>query len=349
MSAALSSGSGFGDGHRPDPLWLRFLSGPDIDSLGLSNADIVAAVEDAVRAHGDGRVVVEPRTHLVPDNDGSGHFNVLRGHLGRPGVSGIKVVGDFVANYAAGLPSELGLLTLYDPGTGVPLAIMDATLITACRTGAMTAVGAKYLARPDSRVLGHVGARGTAFWNVVLLDAMFDLDEIRVTSRRPESREAFARRLADVTGTAVRVTGTAAETFDGADIMVEASRLTAPEPLLRTSAVAPGTFVVPYGTISAVELDLLDVMDKVVVDDWREAQSGQFGALRRHVDTGRLSAATLHAELGQIVTGQRPGRERDDERILFWHRGLAILDIAVGLAILRRAEQRGAGTMLRYR
>jgi len=351
VSAALSSGSS--GGHLPDPaggtLWLRFLSGPDIDSLGLSNADIVAAVEDAVRAHGDGRVVVEPRTHLVPDNDGAGHFNVLRGHLGRPGVSGIKVVGDFVANYAAGLPSELGLLTLYDPGTGVPLAIMDATLITACRTGAMTAVGAKYLARPDSRVLGHVGARGTAFWNVVLLDAMFNLDEIRVTSRRPESREAFARQLAGVTGTPVRVTATAAEAFDGADIMVEASRLTTPEPLLRTAAVAPGTFVVPYGTISAVELDLLDVMDKVVVDDWREAQSGQFGALRRHVDSGRLSAATLHAELGQIVTGQRPGRERDDERILFWHRGLAILDIAVGLAILRRAEQREAGTMLRYR
>jgi len=335
-------------------LWLRFLSGPDIDSLGLSHAEIVAAVEDAVRAHGDGRVVVEPRVHLVPDNGGAGHFNVLRGHLSAPGlptpgVSGVKVVGDFVANYAAGLPSELGLLTLYDPATGVPLSIMDATLITACRTGAMTAVGARYLARPDARVLGHVGARGTAFWNVVLLDEMFDLDEIRITSRRPESREAFAQQLAAVTGTRVRVAATAEETFDGADILVEASRLTEPEPLLRTGSVKLGAFVVPYGTVSAVELDLLDVMDKVVVDDWREAQSGRFGALRRHVDTGRLSAASLHAELGQIVTGRRPGRERDDERILLWHRGLAILDIAVGLAILRRAEQQGIGTMLRYR
>ncbi len=347
-----------------DGLWLRFLSGPDIDSLGLSHAEIVAAVQDAVRAHGDGRAVVEPRVHLVPDNNGAGHFNVLRGHLptpgpstpdlaasglAAPGVSGVKVVGDFVANYAAGLPSELGLLTLYDPETGVPLAIMDATLITACRTGAMTAVGARYLARPDSRVLGHVGARGTAFWNVVLLDEMFELDEIRITSRRPESREAFAQELATVTGTRVRVAATAEETFDGADILVEASRLTEPEPLLRTRSVKPGAFVVPYGTVSAVELDLLDVMDKVVVDDWREAQSGRFGALRRHVDTGRLSAASLHAELGQVVTGRRPGREHDDERILLWHRGLAILDIAVGLAILRRAEQQGIGTMLRYR
>jgi alanine dehydrogenase len=330
-------------------LWLRYLSGPDIDSLGLANADILTAVEEAVRAHGEGHAVVEPRVHLVPDNDGAGHFNVLRGHLGAPGVSGVKVVGDFVSNYAAGLPSELGLLTLYDPRAGVPLAVMDATLITACRTGAMTTVGARYLARRDARVLGHVGARGTAFWNVVLLDELFDLEEIRVTSRRRESCEAFARQLAAVTGTPIRVAASAEEVFDDADILVEASRLTAPEPLLRTAWVKPGAFVVPYGTVSAVELDLLDVMDKVVVDDWQEAQAGRFGALRPHVDTGRLSAASLHGELGQIVTGARPGRERDDERILFWHRGLAILDIAVGLAILRRAEQEGAGTMLRYR
>jgi alanine dehydrogenase len=332
-----------------DGLWLRFLSGPDIEALGITNAEIVTAVEDAVRAHGQGRAVVEPRVHLVPDNNGAGHFNVLRGHLPAAGVSGVKVVGDFVSNYQAGLPSELGLLTLYDPQTGVPLSIMDATMITARRTGAMTAVGARYLARPDSRVLGHVGARGSAFWNVVLLDEMFGLDEIRVTSRRPESREAFAQQLAAVSRTRIRVTATAEEAFDGADILVEASRLTEPEPLLRTSAVQPGAFVVPYGTVSAVQLDLLDVMDKVVVDDWREAQSGRFGALRRHVDSGRLSAASLYAELGQIVAGELPGRERSDERILLWHRGLAILDIAAGLAILRRAEQEGAGTMLRYR
>jgi ornithine cyclodeaminase len=357
----------------PDGLWIRFLSGPDIDALGLANADIIDAVGAAVRAHGEGRVVFEPRVHLVPDNGGAGHFNILRGHLPAAGmsgshgqvpaagvsgtrgqfpaagVSGIKVVGDFVENYARGLPSELGLLTLYDPATGIPLSIMDATMITACRTGAMTAVGARYLARPDSRILGHVGARGTALWNVVLLDEMFELQEIRITSRRPQSREAFALELASVTGTPVRVMSTADETFDGADILVEASRLTEPAPLQRTGAGQPGAVVVPYGTVSAVELDLLDVMDKVVVDDWREAQSGRFGALRAHVDTGRLTAQSLHAELGQIVTGQRPGRERPDERILLWHRGLSILDIAVGQLILSRAMAADAGTMIRYR
>jgi len=334
------------------PIWLRFLSGADIEGLGVGPADAIAAVESVVGAHGRGETVFEPRTHLVPDNGGVGHFNILRGHvstLGRRGISAVKVVGDFVPNYQHGLPSELAMVTLFDPMTGVPLAIMDATLITEVRTGAMTAVGAKYLARRDSRILGHVGARGTAFANVTMLDGLFPLEEIRVTSRRPESREAFAARLREVITTPVRAVATADEAFDGADILVEASRLEQPEPLLRTAAVKPGAFVVPYGTVSAVELDLLDVMDKVVVDDWRESRSGRFGALRAHVDTGRLTEQSLYAQLGEIVSGSKPGRERPDERILFWHRGLSILDVALAHLILTRAEAAEAGTMLRYR
>ena len=333
-------------------LWLRFVSGPDLEALTISDADVISAVEQVVADHGRGKTVFEPRTHLVPDGDGHGHFNILRGHvttLGERGVSGIKVVGDFVENYRYGLPSEMALITLYDPTTGRPMAILDATEITARRTGAMTAVGAKYLARPDAKILGHVGARGTAFANVTMLDGLFELDEIRVTSKRVESREAFAEQLRRVISTPVRVVDSADAAFEDADILVEASRLTEPEPLLHTSVVKPGAFVVPYGTISAVELDLLDVMDKVVVDDWREAQAGQFGSLRRHVQTGRLNESTLYAEFGEIVAGLKPGRERSDERILLWHRGLSILDIAVAAMMLAKAEQSDVGTMLRYR
>jgi len=333
-------------------LWLRFLSGPDIDSLELTLTDVIDAIESVVAAHGRGKTVFEPRMHLVPDNGGVGHFNVLRGHvstLGERGISGIKVVGDFVPNYQQGLPSELGLATLYDPYNGVPLAVMDATFITEARTGGMTAVGAKFLARKDSRVLGHVGSRGTAYSNITMLDHLFDLDEIRVTSARAESREAFGERLRAELSTPVRVVDTADECFDGADILVEASRLTEPTPLLRTASVQRGAFVVPYGTVSAVEIDLLDGMDKVVVDDWRESQSGRFGALRAHVDTGRLTRESLYAELGEIVSGGKPGRETDEERILFWHRGLSILDVALAHLILTRAQACDVGTMLRYR
>lgn len=336
----------------PRQIWFRYLSGPDIDELGISRAEIIAAVEHVVGAHGRGETAFEPRVHLRPDNGGVGHFNVLRGHvdnLGERGVSGVKVVGDFVPNYTEGLPSEMAMATLFDPYNGTPLSVMDATLITEARTGAMTAVGAKHLARQDAKILGHIGARGTAFSNVTMLDSLFDLDEIRVTSRRPESREAFGDELRRHTSTPVRVTETVEETIENADILVEASRLTEPAPLVRTSAVKPGAFVVPYGTVSAVEENLLEVMDKVVVDDWREARSGRFGALRHHVDTQKLSEETLHAELGQILNGERTARENDNERILFWHRGLSILDVAVADLILRRAEANDAGTMLRYR
>jgi alanine dehydrogenase len=332
-------------------IWLRFVSGPDIDALGITRTEIVDAVSYVMAAHGRGQTVFEPRVHLVPGNGGAGHFNILRGHvstLGEHGISGIKVVGDFVRNYESGLPSELALVTLYDPATGIPLAVIDATFITEARTGAMTALGARHLARSDAKILGHVGARGTAFSNVTMLDAVFNFAEIRVTSRRPESREAFAEQLRAEIDTPVRVTSSFEETFDGADILVEATRLSAPQPLLHPGLVRPGAFVVPYGTISAVSPDLLDVMDKVVVDDWREAQAGRFGALRHHVDTGALTEQTLHAELGQVVTGDRPGRETADERILLWHRGLSVLDVAVAHLILERSVAAGAGTMLRY-
>ncbi len=330
-------------------LQLRFVSGPDISSLGITRAEILRAVEAAVRAQGEGRAVLEPRVHLTPFGQTRGHFNVLRGALGSEGVAGVKVVGDFVDNHLRGLPSELALVTLFDVETGAPTAIVDGTLITEARTGALTALGARHLARPDSRVLGHIGARGTAWWNVVMLDDLFDFREIRITSRREESREGFARQLSDHLGKPVRAVATPEEALVGADIMVEASRLTEPIVLLRTAWVDPGAFVVPYGTVSAVELSLLDVMDKVVVDDWGQAGAGPFGALRRHVDTGLLTRETLHAELGDILAGTAAGRERDDERILFWHRGLAITDLAVANLIVERAEQAGAGTVLEYR
>jgi len=112
---------------------LRFVSGRDIAELGLSRSDILKAVEDACRAQGQGRAVLEPRVHLVPPNGGRGHFNVLRGHLSPQNVSGIKVVGDFVENYRLGLPSELALVTLYDPDTGAPICIVDATMLEATR------------------------------------------------------------------------------------------------------------------------------------------------------------------------------------------------------------------------
>ncbi len=325
-----------------------YLNGPDIGRLAMTDDEILDAVEVGLKAQGEGKTVIEPRVHLEPDPAFRGHFNVLRGYVAPLDLAGVKIVGDYVDNYQRGLPSEMALLNLFDPRTGMPVALVDATAITEMRTGALTALGAKHLARKGSKVLGHVGARGTAYWNVRLLDRLFDFDEIRVHSRRPESRDAFAAKLSADLGKKVVATADWRSCLEGADIMVEASRLERPEPMLRTEWVKKGAFVVPYGTMSAVELSLTDVMDKLVVDDWGQCKGGKLGSLRAHVEAGKLSEATLHAELCQIVAGTRPGRERDDETILFWHRGLSLSDIALGAAMLEKAKRLGLGTRLRY-
>jgi alanine dehydrogenase len=330
-------------------LYLTYLSRRDVEAAALTDEEIIAAIEAALAMQGRGETVIEPRTHLEPNAGGEGHFNVLRGFIGGDiGLAGVKVIGDFVGNYAHGLPSELGLLCLFDPGTGAPAAVMDASGITEMRTGAVTAVGAKYLAPARPRTLGHIGARGTAYWNVRLLDRLFGFETIRVHSRRAASRAEFAERLTRELGKPVVAAPDWRSCVEGADIVVEASRLSAPEPMLRTEWIKPGALVIPYGTMSAVELSLTDIMSKIVVDDWGQCRSGKFGALRAHVEAGKLSADTLHAELGQIVAGLRPGRESEEETILFWHRGLSLSDIALGHALLTKATSIGAGQRLRY-
>jgi ornithine cyclodeaminase len=328
---------------------ISYLNRMDVARLALTEDDILAAVEATLRAQGNGETVIEPRVHLVPESSDKGHFNILRGVVKPLGVAGVKVVGDFYENYKQDLPSEVAILNLFDPDNGIPLAFIDATAITEMRTGAVTAIGAKHLARGNSRILGHIGARGTAYWNVRLLDHLFDFEEIRVHSRRPESRDAFAARLATDLGKPVRSVDSWEACVRDADIVVEASRLPAPQPMLKTEWIKRSALVVPYGTMSAVELSLTDIMDKIVVDDWGQCRKGlPFGALRQHVDSGRLHEGNLHAELGQIVAGKRPGRASDDETILFWHRGLSITDIGLGHAMLTKANGMKIGQVLRF-
>ncbi|TIU93640.1 MAG: ornithine cyclodeaminase family protein [Mesorhizobium sp.] len=236
------------------PIYIDYLNALDIEALDMTDAEIVEAVEAGLVAQGNGQTVIEPRVHLEPDPSFNGHFNVLRGYVAPLDAAGVKIVGDYVDNYLHGLPSEFGILNLFDPRTGTPRA----------------------------------------------------------------------------------------------DIVVEASRLPEPQPLLKTAWIKPGGLVMPYGTMSAVELSLTDIMAKIVVDDWGQCKGGKFGSLRAHVETGRLSEQTLYAELGQIAAGLKPGRQSDDETILFWHRGLSLSDIALGKAMLAKAQAQGIGQRLRF-
>jgi ornithine cyclodeaminase len=327
---------------------LLYLNAPDIERIALSDDEILSAVEQGLIAQGNGQAVIEPRVHLTPDPVFRGHFNILRGYVAPVDLAGVKIVGDFLDNYEQGLPSEMALLNLFDPRTGMPRAILDATAITEMRTGALTALGAKYLARKTSTRLGHVGARGTSYWNVRLLDRLFDFSEIRVHSRRPESRQSFASRLENDLRKKIIVTDNWRDCLSGADIMVEASRLEVPVEHFKRDFVKRGSLVIPYGTVSALELSLPAIMDKIVIDDFGQFRAGKLGALRPHIDQGLVSEETVYAELAEIVVGKKPGRERDDETILFWHRGLSLSDISLAAAMLRRAQELNIGQNLAY-
>lgn len=336
------------DPHQIPPIYVTFLNRSDVEELALTDAEILAAIERGLAAQGRGEAAIEPRMHFTPDPDIVGHFNVLRGAIrGEINRAGVKVISDYYDNYKEGLPSELGTLLLMNPRNGAPQAIIEASHLTDMRTGAVSAIGAKHLARRDSKVLGHIGARGTAYWNVRLMCSLFDFDEVRVHSRRSESRDAFVARLRRDLSVKIVPTDDWRSCVEGADIVVEASRLVAPEPLLKTEWIKKGALVMPYGTMSAVELSITDIADKILMDDWGQ-RFGSKGALRRHVDSGRLSDENFYGELGEVVAGLKPGRERDDETILLWHRGLSLSDVALGHAMLDKARRTGIGQRLRF-
>ena len=328
-------------------LEILFLSKDDVDALDLGLQEVMDAIEAGLKAHGQKQVIMPSKDHLALDYP-ERLFNILKGYVAPINVAGVKVIGDFEKNYEHGLPSELALITLYRPETGAPFAIVDGTLITWMRTGAVTAVGAKYLAVEQPRVLAHIGARGTAWYNVAMLDRLFDFQEIRVASKRPESRERFAAEMSARLKKKVTVAQTTEAAVRDADIIIDASRLLEPEVLVQDRWVKPGALIQPYGAVMSVERSLPFNVDKLVVDDWNQCQQSQYGQFAGLIQAGDLRTEHVYGEIGEIVAGLKPGRQSADERILFWHKGFAVSDIMLGHLAYQRALAKGLGTTLSY-
>ena len=324
-----------------------FLSKDDVDRVDLGLQEIMDAVEAGLRAHGEKNVVMPSKAHLPLDFPEK-IFNILPGYAGPVDACGVKVLGDFHKNYEHGVPSEISTLLLLRPDTGAPYAIINSTAITWMRTGAVTAVGAKYLACRHPRVLANIGARGSSWYNVAMLDLLFDFEEIRVTSRRPESRERFGAVMSERLGKTVQVKDNAADTVRDADIIVDASRLMEHEVLVPDAAVRPGALLQPYGAVLSVEPSLPYRADKFIVDDWNQCVKSGYGQFADLINAGELRAEHLYAEIGEVVAGIKPGRENESERIVFWHKGYAISDIMVGHLIYEKAKAQGIGTRLSY-
>ena len=320
----------------------RLLNRDEVQSVMPPMATIMEVVEDGLRAHGRREVVLPPKSHIHLDDRYNGHFNILVGWSGPVDTAGVKVVGDYVDNYRHGLPSEVALLTLFDPRIGVPKAIMDATDVTTRRTGAVTGVGARHLARESSTIVGHLGARGTAFSNIESLMRIFDLEEVRITSKRPETREMLADQIRSRLSLNAVACDRAEDTVRDADIVVEATRLEEPAILIDDSWLKPDCLLVTYGWIMAIDPATVRRASKVVVDDWEQCRKG--GQLYPMIESGELTRDGVHGEIGEVVDGAVSGREDGDGVIVYWHRGFAISDIMLGSRVLGEAEDRGAGT-----
>lgn len=321
-----------------------YLNSRDVEASTPAFKDLCGIVEEGLKAHGMRQVVLPPKGHIHLDDLYNGHFNVLMGYVGPLETAGVKVIGDYVDNYKHDLPSEVALLTLYDPRTGVPISLMDATSLTWLRTGAVSGLGARHLARKSSRILAHIGARGTAFANIKAIAQYLPIEEVRINSLRPETREELARQVTAELGIRAHAMADAGEAASGADIVVEATRLERPQDLITKDMLKPGALLIAYGWISAIEERIPLEADKFVVDDWRQCCEG--GTFQPLIASGKLTRQGLHAEIGEIAAGRRPGRETEDERIVFWHRGFAISDIALGRAIYENARAAGRGNDL---
>lgn len=324
---------------------MRILTRAEVASLMPGALELIGIAEKGLAAHGKREVVLPPKSHIEIDDRVNGHFNVLPGWAGDGiDLAGVKVISDYVDNWRHGLPSEIGVLALMDPATGMPLALMDATLITAARTGAVTGAGARCLAPPGAKVLAHIGARGSAIHNIAALAALHQAEEVRICSKRPETREKLAALARERLGLKAVALDSIEEAVKGADIVVEATRLEKPQVLIEDKWLKPGCLLVTYGWKMAADPATVMRASKIVVDDWAQCCKG--GALHPMIEDGRLTRARVHAEVGEIIAGLKPGRERADETIIFWHRGFAISDIVLGKYLLEQAQAKGVGLTL---
>lgn len=320
----------------------RLLTRDEVASLMPPMAVILERVEAGLTAHGSGEVVLPPKSHIHLDDRYNGHFNVLVGWAGPIDMAGVKVVGDYVDNYRHGLPSEVGMLTLYDPQIGIPRAIMDATDITTHRTGAVTGIGAKHLAKQSAKIVGHLGARGTAFANIAALKENFKIAEVRVNSKRLETREALVSEIKSKLGIPAIAVDDAESTVRDADIVIEATRLEEPEVLIRDEWLKDECLLITYGWVMATDPRSVLRASKVIVDDWEQCCVG--GQLQPMIARGDLTKEDIHGEIGEVTAGKIAGREDSDGLIVLWHRGFAISDIMLGSQILAEAEAKGVGT-----
>jgi len=309
-----------------------FLKKNDMQSL-LSMRDVIKAVEQAFKDWALGRASMPPKAYLVLEQ---GDFRAMPGAI--PGAAGMKWVNVHPQNQSLGLPTVMGIIIYNDPETGYPLAVMDATDLTAYRTGAAAAIASKYLARKDSHILGIVGAGRQSYTQVMAHVALFDIQQIKVFDKRAATVETFIKSFP-----AYSIKAGSLEETVASDIVCTVTP--AREPFLKSGWVHPGTHINAIGADAEGKEELeLSLLKKavVVVDDLRQAAVA--GEINVPVSKGLYKVEEVYATLGEVIAGKEQGRKDKKAITIFDSTGLAIEDIAVAKLVYDKAK--GAGGYL---
>ena len=315
-----------------------YLSSQDVAAAGVEMPEIIDALEIAFAEHGRGNVEMPPKpgVHSRPD----AFIHAMPAYIPSLDSIGVKWVSGYPQNQDRGLPYISGLLVLNDADTGLPLAVMDCTWITAKRTGAASALAAKYLARPDSQTLGVLGCGVQGRSNLEALHVLFPLKRVIAYDHRPSNALSFAAEMEEKYGLSVTVARTPQEAVTGCDLVVTAGPiLHTPHATIQAGWLDAGAFASLVDFDSYWHPAAMAEVDKFCTDDVPQLE--HYRAMGYFQDI-----PPIYASLGELVIGQKPGRESTSERTMACNLGLALDDMATAPLVLRNAKARGLGTWL---
>jgi ornithine cyclodeaminase/alanine dehydrogenase-like protein (mu-crystallin family) len=318
---------------------LLYLSQKDVVSVGLKMAEIIHLVETAFKEKGHGRVEMPPKPGIHP-GEGDNFIHAMPAYIPALNSAGIKWVSGFPGNQAKGLPYITGLLILNDPATGIPLAVMDCEWITAMRTAAASAVAAQRLARHDSATLGVLGCGVQGFTNTEALQVLFPVEKVFAYDLSPEAIKNYSKKVESQLKLEVVTANTPQEAVTGCDLVVTAGPiLKVPHKTIKAGWLDAGAFASLVDFDSYWEPTAMKEVDKFCTDDLKQFEYYKSVGYFQDVPP-------IHADLGELVAGMKPGRGSAEERTIACNLGLALDDMAVAPTIYQRAVEMGIGTWL---
>jgi ornithine cyclodeaminase/alanine dehydrogenase len=318
---------------------MLYLSKKDIERVNLPMGEIIQALDKAFREKGLGKVEMPPKPgiHTMPD----AFIHAMPASVPSVGAAGCKWVSGYPENYKKNLPYINGLLILNDPETGMPLSVMDCIWITAMRTGAATAVAAKYLGNRDSNTIGILGCGVQGRTNLEALKIILpELSEVKAYDISPDAVNLYAEEMGPKTGLDIKIVKTPKEAVENSDVIVTAGPiLKEPNPAIEFDWLKPGVFASPVDFDSYFKKSVFKGCEKFVTDDREQCLYYKSLGYFQHV-------SKIYADLGEIAAGTKPGRENRNEIIICANLGLAIDDMVTAIKIYRKAVDNNIGIWL---